>query len=88
MVMHKAKDISLTIIECIEKVVEDKALLLKVTNDTNLFEDDIIDSVAAVELVVIIEKIFSIKLSDDEIFSEEFSTIDGIASLVMKKLSQ
>lgn len=52
--------------------------------DAHLFESGFVDSAGVVELIAFLESAFRIKLEDDQVFSEEFTTINGIASIVEK----
>jgi acyl carrier protein len=49
---------------------------------THLFESGCVDSAGVVELISFLEATFKIRLGDDEVFSDDFTTIDGIASIV------
>jgi acyl carrier protein len=48
----------------------------------NLWDEGYVDSLGMTELVVFLETTFAIKLPDTALFAPEFTTIDGIASLV------
>ena len=48
----------------------------------HLFEAGHVDSAGVVELIMFIESTFNVKLEDDHVFSEQFTTINGIADLV------
>ena len=50
--------------------------------DTHLFESGFVDSAGVVELIAFVESTFKISLGDDQVFSDDFTTIDGIASMV------
>ena len=50
--------------------------------DAHLFEGGYVDSAGVVELIMFVESTFDVKLEDDHIFSEHFTTINGIAGLV------
>lgn len=50
--------------------------------DSHLFESGYVDSVGAVELIAFLESTFGVKLEDEHIFSERFTTINGISSVV------
>ena len=50
--------------------------------DTHLFESGCVDSAGVVELIAFLESTFAIKLDDDQVFSEDFTTINGIAAIV------
>ncbi len=49
---------------------------------THLFESGFVDSAGVVELIAFLEKTFAIRLDDDRVFSEDFTTINGIAGIV------
>ncbi len=51
-------------------------------NETNLFENGIIDSFGLVELITFIEGNFSKKFRDDELTSPLLSSISGMISLI------
>jgi acyl carrier protein len=48
----------------------------------HLFESGVVDSAGVVELIAFLESTFAIRLGDDEVFSDDFTTIDGIAVIV------
>ena len=50
--------------------------------DAHLFESGYVDSAGVVELIAFVESTFKIRLGDDQVFSEDFTTINGIASIV------
>lgn len=49
---------------------------------SHLFESGYVDSLGLVQLIAFIEKTFEVKLSEAQLFSEDFTTIEGIAKLV------
>lgn len=49
-----------------------------------LFEMGYVDSVGVVELLAFIGQEFQVNLPDEVLMSDEFSTIDGIASIVAR----
>jgi acyl carrier protein len=49
---------------------------------THLFESGLVDSAGVVELIAFVEATFKIRLGDDQVFSDEFTTINGIAAIV------
>jgi acyl carrier protein len=49
-----------------------------------LFEMGYVDSVGVVELLAFIGEEFQLTLPDEVLMSEEFSTIDGIAAIVVR----
>jgi acyl carrier protein len=50
--------------------------------DAHLFESGFVDSAGVVELIAFLESTFKIRLDDDQVFSDDFTTISGIAAIV------
>lgn len=50
--------------------------------DEHLFEGGYVDSAGVVELIMFIESTFNVKLEDEHVFSERFTTINGIAAII------
>ena len=48
----------------------------------HLFESGFVDSAGVVELIAFLESNFKIRLGDDQVFSDDFTTINGIATIV------
>jgi acyl carrier protein len=61
------------------RIIEDGASL----REAHLFESGYVDSAGVVELIAYLESVFNISLEDDHVFSDEFTTINGIAGIVM-----
>lgn len=55
--------------------------------EAHLFESGFVDSAGVVELIAFLEFTFRIRLDDDHVFSDEFTTINGIAAIVEKATS-
>jgi acyl carrier protein len=68
---------------CISSVVEDHSRLEGLEDDTHLFESAVLDSVATVDLLVELEQELGVRLDESAVFSPEFSSIRGIAGLVL-----
>lgn len=49
---------------------------------THLFESGFVDSAGVVELISFVESTFKVRLGDDQVFSDDFTTINGIAAMV------
>ena len=49
---------------------------------THLFESGLVDSAGVVELIAFVESTFKVGLADDHVFSDDFTTINGIAAIV------
>ena len=62
------------------RIIEDDGASLR---EAHLFESGHVDSAGVVELIAFLESIFNISLDDDHVFSDEFTTINGIAAIVM-----
>jgi acyl carrier protein len=77
------------IIEEIRRFIATEFLLDDQTNglkDTDLlFEGGIVDSAGAITLVLHLETCYGIKISDDELFPENFATIELIGRFVERK---
>lgn len=58
-------------------------------NETvQLLESGIIDSLGVLDVVAFLEKSFTIKISDDELTPENFTSIQCLAEFVKKKTGQ
>ena len=53
----------------------------------DLFEDGYVDSIGVIELIEFLERTFVIEIPEEDLFSPEFSTIDGIAKIVSRNRS-
>ena len=49
---------------------------------THLFESGVVDSAGVVELIAFVEATFKVSLGDDQVFSDDFTTINGISSII------
>jgi acyl carrier protein len=65
--------------------ITDTSLALR---DAHMFESGFVDSAGVVELIAFLESTFKIRLGDDEVFSEEFTTINGIAAIVDQTMAR
>jgi acyl carrier protein len=52
------------------------------SRDAHLFEDGYVDSAGVVELLMFLESTFAVKLDDEQIFSDEFTTINGLGAII------
>lgn len=50
----------------------------------DLFEDGYVDSIGVIELIQFLERTFAIEIPEEDLFSPEFTTIDGIARIVTR----
>lgn len=56
--------------------------------DAHMFESGFVDSAGVVELIAFLESTFKIRLDDDEVFSDDFTTINGIAAIVNNMMAR
>ena len=54
--------------------------------DLDLFEDDILDSMAAIEVLVAIEDEFGVRIAPTELERSEMNTLNKIAARVAERL--
>lgn len=54
------------------------------TRDADLFERGYIDSVGVVELLEFLRQEFSVEVPEDDLLSDEFSTIAGITGILSR----
>lgn len=57
----------------------------KISNDTPLFEKGIIDSTGVLELVAFIEDNFKVKVQDEELVQDNFSSLIAIEKFLQSK---
>jgi acyl carrier protein len=50
----------------------------------HLYEGGFVDSAGVVELIAFVESTFKLTLEDEDVFSEEFTTINGISSVLTR----
>ena len=53
----------------------------------DLFDDGYVDSIGVIELIQFVESTFAVDIPEEDLFSPEFSTIDGIARIVTRNRS-
>ena len=58
------------------------------SDDDLLFEGGIIDSAGAVTLVFHLEETFDIRISEEELFPENFATVEQIAGYIARKCAE
>ncbi|MER3424411.1 MAG: phosphopantetheine attachment protein [Nitrospiraceae bacterium] len=69
-----------------EYQVSDKDALF--TRDAHLFDLGFVDSLGFTELIAFIETRFGIRLDDDHLFSEDFTTINGMSRVIGSLIDQ
>ncbi|PYN56455.1 MAG: hypothetical protein DMD94_07475 [Candidatus Rokuibacteriota bacterium] len=55
--------------------------------DAQLYDSGFVDSAGVVELIDFLESTFDVGLQDDDVFSDEFTTINGISAIVHQRLA-
>jgi acyl carrier protein len=76
-----------TIAEALERFIRDR---FKVPSQDQVFsrtirlwDEGYVDSIGVAEMIAFLESTFSVKISNDVVFSPDFTHIDGIARLVV-----
>jgi len=58
----------------------------KIKDDTLLFDEGIFDSMGLLNLISFLEEDFNVKVADSELETDNFGSIDAIASFLERKL--
>lgn len=56
------------------------------SRDIHLYESGYVDSTGVVELIAFVESTFGVQLGDEHIFSERFTTVNGISGVIGEAL--
>lgn len=51
----------------------------------DLYDNGYVDSLALVALLAFVEGTFGVRLNEEDLFDDEFTTIDGIARIVTRR---
>ena len=73
------------LVEMVRKFIVRKFPLARrrdISNDDNLLETGVIDSLGVLEIVTFLQEEFSLELQDDELTPENFQSISSIADFV------
>lgn len=54
----------------------------------NYVESGYVDSIGIIQFIAELEDKFSVEFTDDEIASEEFKTVGGVAGIIARKLGK
>jgi acyl carrier protein len=57
----------------------------RLSSGTNLFEEGIVDSTGIIELISFIETTFNISINDEELITDNFSSLDSISGFISNK---
>ena len=71
--------------ETIRNFILDSINIPNLTDDDNLFESGIVNSLFAVQLMTFIEKSFNIEVTMDDLSMENFESVNATASFVERK---
>ncbi|MEM7171631.1 MAG: acyl carrier protein [Pseudomonadota bacterium] len=77
------QDLRNFIVEDAQTTADDPGLTL----DVHLFDSGYLDSLGVVRLIAFIEERFGVVLDEEDLFSEEFTYISGIADLILNQSS-
>lgn len=58
------------------------------TRDAHLFDGGFIDSIGFVQLISFVESTFDVAVDDEELMSDDFTTIDGISKFVASAMGR
>ena len=58
----------------------------KFTDSTNIFEEGFVNSLFTMDLIVFIENNYGMKIENEDLKIENFSSVAAIASLIEKKI--
>jgi acyl carrier protein len=72
------------------KHIEKKSKLPKNTDFTtfNYIETGYIDSIGIIKFIVEIEQKFNVQISEDDIMSEKFKTVNGLADIIKRNINE
>jgi len=84
MIATNAHEIRQTVREFISASID----INNLSDDENLFETGIVNSLFAVQLMTFIEKTFGIEVSIDDLDIENFKSVGATAAFVLKKNGQ
>jgi acyl carrier protein len=54
------------------------------TRDTDLYDSGYVDSIGVTELISLLESTYGIEIPEEDLFSEAFTTINGISLIVCR----
>jgi methoxymalonate biosynthesis acyl carrier protein len=71
--------------QLIREFINDSISLGNASDDENLFETGIVNSLFAIQLMTFIEKTFQIEIGTDDLDIENFKSISSAAQFVLRK---
>jgi acyl carrier protein len=81
------QDVAAAIEEFARREFSIKASDQRFNRSVDLFDDGYVDSIGVIELIQFLESRYAIDIPEEDLFSPEFSTIDGIARIVARNRS-
>lgn len=81
------QDVAAAVEEFARREFSIKASDQRFDRTVDLFDDGYVDSIGVIELIQFLERTFAIEIPEEDLFSSEFSTIDGIARIVTRNSS-
>lgn len=82
--MKKFDEIKVIVDSLIRKVCETEDI--KLEEYENFYEDGILDSVKMMELVICLEDEFEIEFLGDELYFDNFASLENVCNIVAQKL--
>ena len=74
--------------ETVRDFISNSINIAGVSDDANLFESGIVNSLFAVQLMTFIEKTFVIEVGPDDLDVENFKSLNAMTAFVTRKLNQ
>jgi acyl carrier protein len=81
------QDVAAAVEEFARREFSIKASDQRFDRTVDLFEDGYVDSIGVIELIQFLESTYAMDIPEEDLFSPEFSTIDGIARIVTRNRS-
>lgn len=72
--------------EKVSKFIKELVNEVNISNDENLFENGLLNSIHVLDLIAFIEDTFSIDLMEDDIDMNSFGSINNIVEMLDKKI--
>ena len=82
--MNKYGEVEKIVENVIKEVCENEDI--QSSKYDNFYEEGILDSVKMMELVIQLEDAFEIEFEGDELYFENFASLDSICTIVVKKM--
>ena len=79
--MRKRQEIQ----ETVKSYIEERIDLEDLSEEINIFDEGIVNSLFAIEIMTFLEKIFAIKIGMEDLDMANFQSINAIVDFVQKK---